>query len=41
MRQLPSWLICDVEAVENQAYGKRAKQAASDLAFGQEVTVQT
>jgi micrococcal nuclease len=26
---------------EGQAYGKRAKQAASDLVFGKEVTVQT
>ena len=26
---------------KGQAYGKRAKQAASDLAFGKEVTVQT
>ncbi|MDP1769710.1 MAG: thermonuclease family protein [Nitrospirota bacterium] len=26
---------------KGQAYGKRAKQAASDLAFGKEVTIQT
>ena len=26
---------------EGQAYGKRAKQAASDLVFGKEVTVHT
>ena len=26
---------------EGQAYGKRAKQAASDLVFGKEATVQT
>jgi endonuclease YncB( thermonuclease family) len=36
-----SWLSGIDCPEKGQAYGTRAKQAASDLAFGKQVTVQT
>jgi micrococcal nuclease len=41
--QRPEWIrISRIDCPEKgQAYGKRAKQAASALAFGREVTIQT